>query len=113
MELYNSDIDKTILCNKLMAIAVDAVWEVDNIACVQYTLWQFIKNYPNIFILQMDSISASKAYSVWRFLFCGPHPCNLKQDYIALINDERFKKYRRKITRAYYYNLDKEECTAH
>ena len=50
LELYNSDIDKTILCNKLMAIAVDAVWEVDNIACVQYTLWQFIKNYPNIFI---------------------------------------------------------------
>ena len=108
LELYNSDIDKTTLCRKLMVIAVDAVWEVDNIACVQYTLWQYIKEYPEIFISQMNGFSSCKVSPLWRFMFSGPHPSNYEPEYSALINDKRFKKVRRKIITAYRYNLDKE-----
>lgn len=108
LELYNSDIDKTILCNKLMGIAVDAVWEVDNINFLKYTLWQYIKEYPEIFILQMNGFSSRKVSLLWRFMFSGPHPSNYKPEYYALINDDRFKKYRRKIIDSYRYNLDKE-----
>jgi hypothetical protein len=62
---------------KLVRLAVGGHWEADQTGALQEAVRAVLEEAPAMFVGELKQLGDAQEYSVWQFLFGGPHPSNV------------------------------------